>query len=127
MSDLIFLLHSFTISIASIIPFLELTLENVHNLNISFFDSVFFSFISTRGYKILLPIINLLNKKYNKKILEFVIGGNRYKLLRNNKFYYKQAKKIEKIYVETEKMKNEYKRIGFNNVETVPNFKCDCK
>lgn len=79
--------------------------------------------LSTRGYKILLPIINLLNKKYNKKILEFVIGGNRYKLLRNNKFYYKQAKKTEKIYVETEKMKNEYKRIGFNNVETVPNFK----
>lgn len=79
--------------------------------------------LSSRGYRILLPIINFINKKYNKKILEFVIGGNRYNFLKYNKFYCEQAKKIEKIYVETEKMKNEYNKIGFNNVEIVPNFK----
>jgi len=78
--------------------------------------------LSNRGYKILLPIINYYNRNYRKKIIEFVIGGNRNELFKN-KFLKSQAKKTDKIYVETQKLMSDYTSLGFNNVEVVPNFK----
>lgn len=78
--------------------------------------------LSTRGYKIVLPIINMLNKLYKKTTLDFVIGGNRYKIYKN-KFLKAIARKTDKIYVETEKIKKGYETFGFQNVEVLPNFK----
>ena len=78
--------------------------------------------VSTRGYKILLPLLMLLNKRFKRKILDFVIGGNRYTILENT-FLQKLAKKTDKIYVETINIKNEYEKYKFTNVEVVPNFK----
>lgn len=78
--------------------------------------------LSTRGYSVVLPLLSLFNLK-GKKVLDFVIGGNRQDTLKRKKSLQKLAKKIDKIYVETRLMKEEYDELGFNNVEVLPNFK----
>lgn len=78
--------------------------------------------LSTRGYSVVLPVLSLFNLK-GKKVLDFVIGGNRQKVLKQKKQLQKMAKKIDRIYVETSIMKEEYDELGFNNVEVLPNFK----
>ncbi len=79
--------------------------------------------VSNRGYKVLLPIINFFNIFYRRKLFEFTIGGTRYKLFDTNKFMKKQTKKINKIYVETKKIQQEYEKRNIKNVEVIPNFK----
>ncbi len=79
--------------------------------------------VSSRGYKILLPIINFFNIFYKRKIFDFVIGGNRYKIFDKSKFLKKEAKKVNKIYVESNKIKQEYEKRDIHNVEIIPNFK----
>lgn len=78
--------------------------------------------LSTRGYTIILPILIALNKIYNKKIFDFVIG-TRYDIYVKNKYIKKIAKKIDKIYVETQSLKNKYTKLGITNVDILPNFK----
>lgn len=79
--------------------------------------------LSSRGYKIILPFLLLLNKSRKKKTIEFVIGGDRQKVLKKNKLLKVMAKKLDRIYVETEEMKKEYEALGFKNTEVVNNFK----
>ncbi len=79
--------------------------------------------VSSRGYCILLPIINFFNIFYKRKIFDFVIGGSRYEIFDKNKFIKKMARKVNKIYVETGKIEEEYQKRGINNVEIIPNFK----
>ncbi len=79
--------------------------------------------LSYRGYITLLPIIELLNIVYKKRIYDFVIGGSRYKVISKYKLIYKLQKYITKIYVETYKLLKEYEKIGIKNCEVIPNFK----
>lgn len=79
--------------------------------------------LSTRGYKIITPLIMLFNKIYKKRIFDFVIGGKRYNIYKNNNLITKLTKKYETIYVETEKIKKEYNKRNINNVEVLENFK----
>lgn len=79
--------------------------------------------LSYRGYMVLLPIIQFFNIFYKKPLYDFVIGGSRYQLLKRHKLLLKLQKNITKIYVETNKLLNEYKKIGINNCEVIPNFK----
>lgn len=79
--------------------------------------------VSERGYKILNILLPALNKFYNKRLFDFVIGGTRYKLYDKSKIQAKNAKKYEKIYVETNHIKKEYEIRNIKNVEVFPNFK----
>lgn len=79
--------------------------------------------VSSRGYKILLPIINFFNKQKKLYLYDFVIGGNRQNLFKRHKYLLKIAKKYKKIYVETKEMLIEYQKYGFENVEIMSNFK----
>ena len=79
--------------------------------------------VSSRGYKILVPIIDFLNRKRNVRLYDFVIGGNRQKIFENNSSLLKKAYKYKKIYVETKKMLLDYEKLGFHNVEIMNNFK----
>ena len=77
----------------------------------------------TRGYKIILPILMMFNKFYKRRIFDFVIGGKRYEIYKNNNHITRLSKKIEKIYVETNKIKEEYNKRNINNVDVISNFK----
>ncbi len=86
-------------------------------------NDIFILIVSTRGYNIILPLINIFNFFYKRKLYDFVIGGTRYQVYDKKKFIKKIAMKFNKIYVETQGMKDEYNKRGFNNVEVLPNFK----
>ena len=77
--------------------------------------------LASKGYFQILPIISLINKLYQKRIYEFVIGGIRYDFLNYGRIKYEQ--KIKKIYVESTYMVKKYNELGLKNVEYMPNFK----
>lgn len=79
--------------------------------------------VSSRGYKILLPLILFFNVLYHKKVFDFVIGGSRYKIFDKNKILKRMAQKVDQIYLETDKIRKEYEDRGFRNVKTISNFK----
>ena len=79
--------------------------------------------VANRGYQVITPIIILLNKFYQRKLIEVVIGGTRYNLLSKHSILSKLAKKYNLILVETNKMKEAYLLQGFRNVLVMPNFK----
>lgn len=79
--------------------------------------------LSSRGYLCFLPILVFFNSFFKKKIFDFVIGGNRQNILANKKYYLKLQSKINKIYVETPMLVEEYRKIKVDNVELLPNFK----
>ena len=61
---------------------------------------------------------------WNKKLYYFVIGGNFHNFLLNNDFDIKYYMNIEKIYVETKKMKDILnENLNLKQVEYLPNFK----
>lgn len=79
--------------------------------------------VSTRGYKVLLPILIFLNKFYKRDVYDFVIGGSRHKHLRKNKLLCNMAKKCKFIYVESENMVKKYNELNIFNSVYIPNFK----
>lgn len=79
--------------------------------------------VSSRGYRMLLPFLVKLNERYKRKMFDFVIGGVRYKVFDKRPKYKNMAKKFTRIYIETERMKLEYRKRGIENVKVIPNFK----
>lgn len=79
--------------------------------------------VSSRGYRILAPLIAILNIFFKRKIYDLVIGGSRHLLYDKSKLLTKSVKAFTKIYVETEKLKSEYKVRNINNIEILHNFK----
>ena len=79
--------------------------------------------LATPGYVKILPIVVLLSKVYKKPVYEFVIGGIRHEYLKENKGRISWEKQIEKIYVESTYMEEEYKKLGLENAEYMPNYK----
>ncbi|MCM1048307.1 MAG: glycosyltransferase family 4 protein [Clostridiales bacterium] len=77
--------------------------------------------LASKGYIISMPFIYFFNRK--KPIYEFVVGGIRYKYLRHHYFVRKLAQKLNGIYVQTNYNLEQYKKMGFTNVQLVPNFK----
>lgn len=79
--------------------------------------------VSSRGYRLIARFLVKMSKKYNKKVFDFVIGGMRYKLFDKKPSMKSVAMGFTKIYVETNRMKEEYMKRGIKNVDVVPNFK----
>lgn len=69
-------------------------------------------------------VLNFFRKIHCKKtIYYFVIGGSLYKNISEKKWNVKTYKKIKKIYVEAEILKNNLESISINNVEVLNNFR----
>lgn len=79
--------------------------------------------VSSRGYKIILPLLIFFNMFYKKEIFDFVIGGSRYKIFEKNNFLKSLAKKCKRIYVETQSLLEKYNDLEIDNVTVLPNFK----
>lgn len=86
-------------------------------------NEVIILIVSRRGYKVIAPIITILNKKYNKKIFDIVIGGTRFNIYNKSNFYRKVANQFNTIFVETNNMIKEYKKRNIYNVKLLTNFK----
>lgn len=79
--------------------------------------------LSYKGYFTILPIIQFFQIFFRYKTFDFVIGGNRYNVLAKHKVLIWLQNKVTKTYVETKKLLKEYKKVGINNCEIIPNFK----
>lgn len=60
---------------------------------------------------------------FNKKVIYFVVGGDTPLKLEKQIYQKKYYSKIEKIYIETIKMKDKMKELGLYQTEYLPNFK----
>lgn len=106
--------NTLTKNILSLIILLKNTLKNNEKIIL---------IVSSRGYKVLIPILIMLNKKYKRDIYDFVIGGNRHNHLKKNKFLRFCAVQCHIIYLESQTLVNEYNKINITNIEYLPNFK----
>lgn len=75
------------------------------------------------GVRVFIPLFLLINKLYKRKIFYIVIGGWLPEFLENRKGLLKKAKKLDKIFVETNNMKKQLEELDVKNVEILVNFK----
>lgn len=75
------------------------------------------------GVKIFAPLFSLLNKFFKRKLHYFVIGGWLPEFVESNSFLKKPLLKFNKIFVETNSMKEKLEKLRLNNVLYFPNFR----
>lgn len=76
---------------------------------------------SSPGASILIRFFNMIPS--SKKIYYFVCGGSFDKKVLDGKYKKKWYRKIKKMYVESNEMKNNLIKLGFSNVEKLNNFR----
>ncbi|MBU7007219.1 glycosyltransferase family 4 protein [Phosphitispora fastidiosa] len=79
--------------------------------------------VSSRGYKVLLPILIILNHVYKRDIFDFVIGGFRQNHLKKSWALRLLSRRCKKIYLESYKLVDEYLSLEIVNCNYLPNFK----
>ena len=75
------------------------------------------------GVKIFIPLFLFLNIFLKRKIFYIVIGGWLPNYIQKKKFLTKKLRKLNKIFVETTKMKKDLKKLEINNTDILVNFK----
>ncbi len=75
------------------------------------------------GLKVIAPILAIENVFFRRKLHYAVVGGWLPKYLKNRFYLRKCLKRFTGIYVETNTMKTELEKMGFDNVLILPNFK----
>lgn len=85
-------------------------------------DDVIIIMASTGHFKIL-PFIIWWSRKYNTNIHEIVIGGVRHEYIKKFKWRLSLERKVDKIYVESTYMQEEYRKLGLGQAQYLPNYK----
>ena len=75
------------------------------------------------GVKVFVPLFTRLKKIFNFSLFYDVIGGWLPSFVKDKKGLQKNLKKIDKIFVETNKMKKDLEKMDFDNIEKLVNFK----
>lgn len=75
------------------------------------------------GVKVFVPLFTRLKKIFNFSLFYDVIGGWLPSFVKDKKGLQKNLKKIDKIFVETNKMKKDLEKMNFDNIEKLVNFK----
>lgn len=75
------------------------------------------------GVRVFIPFFAFLKKLYKTKVFYVVIGGWLPEKLKKEKKLLKTIKKIDKVFVETNKMKENLSVLGVKNVKVLVNFK----
>lgn len=75
------------------------------------------------GLRVFVPILQIQNRLFHRKLHYCVIGGWLSDMLKTKKKLAKQLKKFDGIYVETNTMKMALEEQGFTNVVVMPNCK----
>ena len=75
------------------------------------------------GVRVFIPLFLLINKLYKRRIFYIVIGGWLPEFLENRKGLLEKVKKLDKVFVETNKMKRQLANLKIENVEILVNFK----
>lgn len=75
------------------------------------------------GVRIFIPLFIFLNKFSKRKIFYIVVGGWLPDFLKNRNNLIKKMHKLDKIFVETNKMKRDLEDLEINNTDILVNFK----
>lgn len=75
------------------------------------------------GLKLIVPIYNLFNKVYQRKLFYIVIGGFLPEFLRKNPSYIKMLNKYQKLFVQTPNLKKDLSELGIQHIDLMTNFK----
>ena len=75
------------------------------------------------GVKVFAPMIYFLNRRYHKKLFYDVIGAWLPSFLEKQKKLQSVLKKFDGIWVETSVLQRKMEKLGFININLVPNFK----
>ena len=75
------------------------------------------------GIKVFVPLCNVLNKVFHRRLHYVVIGGWLNDFLDDNKYLEKKLRSFKGIYVETNAMRMVLIERGFCNIYIMPNFK----
>ena len=112
----VYVLDTFQITknIIKLIGRINITLRNSENVVLV---------VSSRGYKVLLPILILLNQIYKRNIYDFVIGGFRQNHLKKSWILRLFSRQCEMIYLESHVLVDEYNALKIINCAYLPNFK----
>lgn len=76
-----------------------------------------------KGVLVIVPVLSLLNLFFHRRIHYVVIGGWLPSYMKKHPLLKFTCKSLTKIYVETNKMKEELAGLCVNNVKMMPNFK----
>ena len=75
------------------------------------------------GVKVFVPLFLIINKFYKRKIFYVVIGGWLPGLIKNKQVLIRKLRMLNRIFVETNNMKEQLKKLNIENVEVLVNFK----
>jgi len=75
------------------------------------------------GFKLIVPLLNIMSYFHKNKIIYIVIGGFLPNLLRRNSKYIKYLKKYQAIFVQTTNLKQEINVLGLKNTYILSNLK----
>lgn len=75
------------------------------------------------GVKVFVPLFLIINKFYKRKIFYVVIGGWLPELIKNKQVLIRKLRMLNRIFVETNNMKEQLKKLNIENVEVLVNFK----
>lgn len=76
-----------------------------------------------KGVKVFVPLFNILNKIYKRKIHYVIIGGWIAELIKEDEMMKRQLRKIDYLYAETERLITDLNRLNIENVYYLRNFK----
>ncbi len=80
-------------------------------------------FPANNGFKVFVPILNIINFFIKRDLYYVVIGGFLPSLLKNNKKYIKILNKYKALFVQTENLKIDLENLGLNNIHILSNLK----
>lgn len=75
------------------------------------------------GFKTIVPILDLVNTFFRRKMLYMVIGGFLPKLLEDQPKFIKMLRKYERLYVQTPNIKADLEKLGIDRVDYLTNLK----
>ncbi|MBQ3497933.1 MAG: glycosyltransferase [Clostridia bacterium] len=76
-----------------------------------------------RGVRVFPAVFNVLNKSFGRKLHYIVIGGWLADELKASAFLMRPIKKLDRVYVEAEKMRDDLHALGVTNAVYMPNFR----
>lgn len=75
------------------------------------------------GLRIVVPIYNIFNGIFKRKLFYIVIGGFLPEFLKKNPSYVKMLNKYEILFVQTPNLKRDLSKLGIEHIEMMTNFK----
>jgi len=80
-------------------------------------------FPADNGFKVFVPLLNIINSLFRRNLYYVVIGGFLPELLTSNKRYLRILRKYKALFVQTPNLKKDLEQLGLDNLHILSNLK----